>query len=145
MMTIQLHLGKMNWSMKKVWKKKKVIVIDAGRRRMTACWVLSPFRKEVWCCERLAGSARRWFWASPGAVVSQVPCRNAFATTQTCSGESMTDPFALQCTVCVDVCARAHLCVCLTLCLGEDAAYPWHVKCSTYKTDLRAPCWCQIS
>lgn len=103
MMTIQLQFSRMNWSMKTIWT---VTVIDADSRRMTVRWVLFPFRKEVWCCERLAAWACCWCRDPSGAVVSQVPCRNAFATTQTCSGESMTDPPALQSAARVYVSAR---------------------------------------
>lgn len=47
--------------------------------------------------------------------MSQVPCRNAFATTQTRLGGSMTDPPALQVALSV------------RLCVGESL----HVSCKT--------------
>lgn len=107
---------------------EKVTVIDADSCRMTMRWMLFPFRKEVWCCERLAVQARRWCRAPSGAVVSQVPCRNAFTTTQTCSRESMTDPSAPQWAVCV--------CACVCVCLGVDECVDMVCPNKNYKKQL---------
>lgn len=121
---VQLQFSKTN---RRNLRRKKVTAIDADRRRMTVCWVLFPFQKEVWCCERLSGWALRWLRAPPGAVVSQVPCRNAFAATQTCSGESMTDLSSVQ---------RVRMCV--TVSRGA-----WECTHVSHK-NFRAPCGCQM-
>lgn len=53
--------------------------------------------------------------------MSQVPCRNAFATTETRLGGSMTDPPALQVALSVHVCVGESLHVsCKTTNLKKD-------------------------
>lgn len=91
MSTFQLRLTRMHWSAGGGGGLWKVTLTDVDSCRMTAKWALFPLPKEAWCCERLAASS------PSGATVSQSACRNAFATTETCSGGSMTDPPALQC------------------------------------------------